>query len=73
MPDLSFPIRHISVPWHDNGWNGSVCKDPKFNAACLKLKNIANSKNEDAEEFVKGLSFQDLIAKDVPVSVDDAK
>ena len=57
MPDLSFSIHHISVrvPWHDNGWNGSVGKDPKFNTACLKLKNIANSKNEDAEELVKGL------------------
>ena len=68
MPDISYPLRHISVrvPWHDNGWNGSVCKDPKFNTACLKLKNISNSKDEEAEEFVKGLSFQDLIAKDVP-------
>ena len=29
MPDLPYPIRHISirVPWHDNGWNGSVCND----------------------------------------------
>ena len=44
MSDLSYPLRHISVrvPWHDNGWNGSVCKDPRFNTACLKLKNISD-------------------------------
>ena len=32
MSDLSYPLRHVSVrvPWHDNGWNGSVCKDPKL-------------------------------------------
>ena len=64
---LSYPTRHISirVPWHDNGWNGSVCRDPRFNTACLKLKNISETKDEEAEESVKGLSFQDLIAKDV--------
>ena len=68
MPDFSYPIRHISVrvPWHDNGWNGSVCNDPKFNTACLKLKNISDSKDEKAEEAVKGSSFQDLLARDVP-------
>ena len=68
MSDLSYPLRHISVrvPWHDNGWNGSVCREPKFNTACLKLKNISDSKDERIEETVKGLSFQDLIAKDVP-------
>ncbi len=68
MSDLSYPLRHISVrvPWHDNGWNGSVCREPKFNTACLKLKNISDSKDERTEETVKGLSFQALIAKDVP-------
>ena len=65
MPDFAYPLRHISVrvPWHDNGWNGSVCKNPKFNTACLKLQNISDSKDEKAEEAVKGLSLEDLIAK----------
>ena len=45
---LSFPIRHLSVrvPWHDNGWNGTVCDDPKNNVACLKLLRIAERKDE---------------------------
>lgn len=72
---FSYPLRHVSirVPWHDNGWNGSVCKGPKFNTACLKLKNISNTKDEDAEETVKGLSFQDLIDRNVrlPPCVDE--
>ena len=67
MNNFSYPLRHVSirVPWHDNGWNGSVCKEPKFNTACLKLKNISDSKDEHVEESVKGLSFEDLIARDI--------
>lgn len=32
--------QHISVrvPWHDNGWNGTVCQFPGENNACLRLK-----------------------------------
>ena len=62
MPDLSYPLRHISirVPWHDSGWNGSVCKEPTHNTACLKLRNISDSKNDEEEEARKGQSFQDL-------------
>lgn len=73
MSDFSYPLRHISVrvPWHDNGWNGSVCNAPKLNTACLKLKNISDSKDEQAEETVKGSSFRDLIARDVPPCVDE--
>ncbi len=60
--NASFPLRHISirVPWHDSGWNGTVCKSPKRNAACLKLVNIADSKDEEAEESVRGRPFADL-------------
>ena len=44
--------QHISVrvPWHDNGWNGTVCEFPGENNACLRLKNIYENRN-DAEEI----------------------
>ena len=44
--------QHISVrvPWHDNGWNGTVCQFPGENNACLRLKNIYENRN-DAEEI----------------------
>lgn len=43
--------QHISirVPWHDNGWNGTVCSEPTDNNACLRLKNIYENRN-DIEE-----------------------
>ena len=29
--------KHISVrmAWHDNGWNGAICKNPKANTYCI--------------------------------------
>jgi len=59
---MNYPLKHISirVPWHDTGWNGSVCAAPRLNGACLNLKRIAQSRNDDAEESVAGQSIQDL-------------
>lgn len=44
--------QHISVrvPWHDNGWNGTVCQFPGENNACLRLKNIYENR-KDADEI----------------------
>jgi len=44
--------QHLStrVPWHDNGWNGFVCKHPEHNQACRILKNIAEDKDDIAEK-----------------------
>jgi hypothetical protein len=69
MDKVLYPLRHISirVPWHDNGWDGSVCKAPRFNTACLKLKSISENKDESGEESVKGLSLTQLVAEDKPL------
>lgn len=58
----SFPLRHISirVPWHDAAWNGSVCRQPGRNTSCLKLKNVFESKDEQAEALVAGKSIKKL-------------
>lgn len=43
--------QHISVrvPWHDHGWDGSVCQAPDINNACLRLKNIYENRNDKDE------------------------
>ena len=48
--------QHISVrvPWKDNGYTGRVCDKPCYNIACLRLKNIANSRNDSLEESLHG-------------------
>lgn len=65
------PLRHLSirVPWHDRAWDGTVCACPGRNTACLKLKNIAESKDEAREEAVAGQSMRDLDPADLPPCV----
>ena len=43
--------QHISirVPWHDDGWKGSVCAEPSANMSCLRLKNIHENRNDEIE------------------------
>jgi hypothetical protein len=62
MHSKTFPLRHISVrvPWHDAGWNATICGDPRHNTACLKLLNIAQSKDEAEEEALAGKSLRDV-------------
>jgi ATP-dependent exoDNAse (exonuclease V) alpha subunit len=66
-----YPLRHISirVPWHDTGWDGTVCRKPKLNEACLRLKRIADQKNDDAEARVAGQSVKDLVQSSWPACV----
>ena len=49
---VRIPLRHLSVrvPWHDAGWNGTVCKCPATNVSCLALNRIGATKNDDQEK-----------------------
>ena len=53
--------QHISirVPWHDNGWNGTVCNKPSENISCLKLNNISENKNDEIENSICGQCLKD--------------
>lgn len=59
---MNYPLRHISirVPWHDTGWDGRVCAAPRLNGACLKLKRIAEDRDDAAEEAVAGKRLHEL-------------
>lgn len=60
-PD-NYPVRHLSirVPWHDNGWDGTVCKSPKHNGACLRLSRIVEQRDDALEAAVAGKSIETL-------------
>lgn len=51
--------QHISVrvPWKDNGYCGKVCDKPCYNTSCLRLKNIASSRNDAREDELHGQSI----------------
>ncbi|MDR2864606.1 MAG: ATP-dependent RecD-like DNA helicase, partial [Spirochaetaceae bacterium] len=55
--------QHLSVrvPWHDHGWDGTVCCRPEKNQACRALRNIAEGKDDNVE---KGLCGQIALSRD---------
>jgi ATP-dependent exoDNAse (exonuclease V) alpha subunit len=54
--------RHLSVrvPWHDAGWDGTICRNPQGNTACLAVSLIAEHKEDDFEHRHAGTAFEDL-------------
>lgn len=64
---------HLSVRicWHDSGWNGRICKNPKNNKFCTFLDHIREKKDEKFEDIevqysgIK-LSEPDLDKIDIP-------
>lgn len=59
---VRYPLRHLSVrvPWHDNGWNGTVCQAPHLNGACTKITRIGREKDDEVEVRIAGRSFESL-------------
>ncbi|HWG63355.1 MAG TPA: AAA family ATPase [Streptosporangiaceae bacterium] len=56
------PYRHLSVrvPWHDTGWEGSVCADPLANGSCLRLGRIAEGRDDALEARLAGEPWAEL-------------
>ena len=44
----------VRVPWHDYGWDGTVCADPESNNSCLRLKNTSENRNDKVEASICG-------------------
>lgn len=67
------PIQHLSirVPWHDNGWQGTVCEKPGSNTSCCSLARIAEEKDDSAETEVAGCAFADLQENQLPPCVEE--
>ncbi len=55
-------MKHVSirVPWHDNNWNGTVCKAPSNNPFCMMLRNISSTKDAAAEDKIAGKEWCSL-------------
>jgi hypothetical protein len=59
------PRSHLSVrvPWHDAGWDGTVCRAPRQNSSCLALNRIGAAKRDETEERPAG-QFLDSVPHD---------
>ena len=60
----------IRVPWHDRGWQGTVCAAPSANTSCLALSRIAKGKRPDQDSNA-GRAFDDMDAASLPPCVDE--
>jgi hypothetical protein len=59
---------HLSlrVAWHDNRWNGTVCRSPAGNAFCGSLDRIRQEKEPASEQAFSGRCFSTLKEKELP-------
>ncbi|MBC3759706.1 AAA family ATPase [Hyunsoonleella sp. SJ7] len=61
-------IKHLSirVSWHDNKWNGAICKHPSQNAYCLNLPRIYADKNDKEEDKIADKHWSTLQQNQLP-------
>ncbi|TBX68343.1 hypothetical protein EZL74_08510 [Flavobacterium silvisoli] len=54
--------KHLSIriAWHDNKWNGSICKHPAQNTYCKHLPRILAEKNDVLEEQNAGKAWNEI-------------
>ena len=62
------PYKHLSfrVPWHDTGWEGTVCRAPLDNGSCIRLTRIAELRDDARETELAGKPWSELADADLP-------
>ena len=67
------PVQHLTirVPWHDNGWNGTFCKNPCGNTSCTVLPRISAGRDDTYESMHAGESIEALARDELPPCVDE--
>jgi ATP-dependent exoDNAse (exonuclease V) alpha subunit len=50
--DFRMPASHVTlrVAWHDNKWNGTICKDPKSNVYCSGFNSLLSERIRSRKE-----------------------
>lgn len=57
----------IRVAWHDNRWDGTICRAPSRNSFCIALDRIRETpRDDDKEDRLAGRAWCDLTQADIP-------
>lgn len=56
----------IRVAWHDNRWDGTICRAPSVNPFCAALDRIRASRDDSKEDRLAGRAWADLDARELP-------
>lgn len=69
----ALPMHHLTirVPWHDSGWNGTVCRSPAANTSCLVLPRISEGKQDDLEIGCAGRRIDQLTSQQLPPCISE--
>ena len=56
---------HLSarLTWHEDSWNGRICRNPTLNAACMVHEHVRNARKDDIEEAHRGVAIAVVRAK----------
>ena len=55
----------IRVAWHDNRWDGTICRAPSDNAFCITLDRIRETPRNDGKgDQLAGKAWADLSPDD---------
>lgn len=67
------PTQHLTIraPWHDSGWQGSICQNCSGNTSCTVLPRIATGRDDAFEMLHAGSSIEDLERAQHPPCVDE--
>src|SRR5579875_2708052 len=54
-------VQHVSirVPWHDTGWEGTICAAPSENASCVVLERIRKERRDAVEDAHRGTDWSE--------------
>jgi len=53
---------HLSVrlAWHDTGWNGCICREPRLNSSCIVQEQIRDGRDDELERQHAGVHLADI-------------
>jgi hypothetical protein len=57
---------NVRVAWHDNKWDGTVCRNPSGNAFCVDLDRIRAERDDVVEDRLTGKWFAELKPQQMP-------
>ena len=57
---------NVRVAWHDNKWDGTVCRNPCGNSFCVDLDRIRAERDDAAEQPLAGRQFAELTPNQHP-------
>ena len=62
----------LRVAWHDNRWNGEVCRCASENAFCIALKRTRANRRDAQEDGLAGTHFSEIGPVQMPPCAEES-